>query len=96
MSGYLDLFIPFDKGTKDIPEDLKRDILDIRDQIVKLQSFSQKITPTDKTAFRAEEDTTRAVFHVCHHDDDPVKSCEEEKDIALLTDAKPIILSNVR
>lgn len=94
MSGYrfmFDLFIPFEKDTKDIPEDLKKDILIIRDQIVKLKEYAQKIQPTDPTGNRMTEDTDKATFHVCYHNESPVKPCGEEKDISVLTDEKPKI-----
>jgi len=96
MSGYrfmFDLFIPFEKDTKDIPADLKKDILIIREQMVKLKEYAQKITPTDSTGNRMTEETDKATFHVCHHDENPVKPCGEEKDVSLLTDEKPVISS---
>ena len=92
MSGYrfrFDLFIQFDPTTKDIDPELKKDILKIRDECIKLKSFSKKIVPTDPTGNRPEEDTTKAVFHICYHDENPTLPCDPEQDISLLTDEKP-------
>jgi hypothetical protein len=35
------------------------------------------------------EDTDKAKFHICHHDENPTKPCEAEKDISELTAEKP-------
>ena len=49
----------------------------IRAGIVKLKGFSSKINAGEAP----EEDTMRAKWHICYHDEDPTSSCGPEYDI---------------
>jgi hypothetical protein len=49
----------------------------LRKAIQRLKSYSEIIQPgTDR-----QEDTTRAKYHLCHHDETPTLPCEQEQDV---------------
>ena len=49
----------------------------IRAAIVRLKNYSSKIQEGQPNA----EDTTKAKYHVCYHDEDPQHQCAPEQDI---------------
>jgi len=49
----------------------------IREAVIRLKNYSSKIN----NGVNLEEDTTKAKYHVCHHDEVPQLPCEPEEDI---------------
>ncbi len=49
----------------------------IRAAIVKLKGLSSKINPGEMD----EENTLKAKYHICYHDEDPISPCGPEFDI---------------
>jgi len=90
MSGLrfrIDLFVPLDSKTEKVDSVLQTKIDTIKTSILDFRQYSQKINPGKE----AEEDTTKAVFHKCYHDETPPKPCEADKDISEWTkDSGPV------
>ncbi len=63
-----------------ISSGLQAQLSAIATQILRLQSESEKINPGQIM----EENSTRATYHVCHHDEHPPKPCDPEEDISKL------------
>ena len=75
MSGtrfMIDGFIP-----DPMPQVLVDNLPEIRQRVRQLMSFCVNINEGQPN----EENTTKAVYHKCYHDEDPVRACDPAQNI---------------
>lgn len=92
MSGLrfrIDFFVPLDPKTGKVSVELQNKVNAIKTSILDFKNYSTKINDGKID----QEDTTKAIFHKCYHDEDPSKPCDQIKDISEWTkDSGPAII----
>jgi hypothetical protein len=85
------LTVPIDAKTGQVPKELHDAIITVRDSAILIQKYAQKIKPGKKE----EEPTDKATWHICYHDEDPLKPCGAKQPIETLLDYTKAKISKV-